>query len=179
MSTDSVWVEMHKVKGYLRQIEIYTDRKRNRNRTMTIIIVCSSVLCAISAFFSQYPCGRWISIILALLVAVTSCVKELIPKWIQPERELCELDEIHCFYSGYLVELEHLYVQRFDMKSKINDSIMNERLYKLQKTEGDRMNRINILCRSFTEEEKKRIAEETITYFRRKYNKNYHESETK
>lgn len=179
MITDSVWVEMHKVKGYLRQIEIYTDRKRNRNRLMAIIIVCSAVLCAISAIFSQYPCGRLISIILALLVAVTTCVKELMPQWIQPERELCELDEIHRFYSGLLIELEHLYVQRFDMKSKINDSIMNERLYKLQKTEGDRMNRINDLCRSFTEEEKKRIAEETITYFRRKYNKNYHESETK
>ena len=178
MITDSLWVEMHKVKGYLRQIEKYTDRKRHQNRMISIIIVCSSVLCAVFSIFSQYPCGRWIGFILALFVAITTCIKELIPQWVQPERELCELDEIHHFYSGMLIELEHLYVQRFDSKSKIDDSKLIERLYKLQKTEGDRVDRINELCRRFTEKERKQIVEETELYYRRKFNQNNYESET-
>ncbi len=170
MITDSVWVEMHRIKGYLRQIELYTDRKRNRNRVINIIIIISSIVCAVASFFHEVPYIPWISILAALVVAIVTCLKELMPQFIQPERELCELDNIHSFYSTFLDELEHLYIERFDIKSDVNDNIMNERLYQLQKTEGDRVTRINILCRNVTEEEKIKIKDETESYFKAKYN---------
>ena len=169
--TNSVWVEMHRIKGYLRQIEIYTDRKRHSNRMLNSIIICSSILCAIASFFHDVPYFSWISIVFALVVAVLTCVKELMPHLIQPERELCELDNIHNFYSSFLQDLEYLYVQRFDAKSEIDDKIMNDRLYQLQKSEGDRVAKINLLCRKFKEEEKRKIIDETELYFRTKYNK--------
>ena len=172
MITDSVWVEMHRVKGYLRQIEIYTDKKRNCNRIMIIVIICSSIICAVAAFFHEIPYVPWINILAALIVAVLTCIKELMPQFIQPERELCELDNIHSFYSLFLDELEHLYVERFDIKSDVNDKIMNDRLFQLKKTEGDRVTRINILCRNFSEDEKNKIKEETESYFKAKYNNN-------
>lgn len=170
MITDSVWVEMHKVKGYLRQIELYTDRKRNRNRFLNIIIIISSIVCAVASFFHEVPYIPWINILAALVVAVITCLKELIPQFIQPERELCELDTIHSFYSTFLDELEHLFVERFDIKSHVNDNIMNDRLFQLKKKEGDRVTRINLLCRNFTEDEKNKIKEETESYFKAKYN---------
>lgn len=173
MITDSVWVEMHRVKGYLRQIEIYTDRKRNCNRIMNNIIICSSIICAVAAFFHEIPYVPWINILAALIVAVLTCLKELIPHFIQPERELCELDNIHHYYSSFLDELEHLYVKRFDEKSEIDDSKMNDYLYQLKGTEEDRASKINILCHNFTEDEKRIIKEETELYFKTKYNNEY------
>lgn len=172
--TDSVWVEMHRVKGFLMQIELYTDRKRNHNRILNVVIICSSILCAVASFFHSVPYVPWISILSAMLVAVITCLKELIPQFIQPERELCELDNIHDFYNSLLQDLEYLYVQRFDKHSKVDDNTMNARLYQLKKTEGDRVSRINTLCRKIKKDEKKRIIEETKLYFKTKYcNQNY------
>lgn len=173
MITDSVWVEMHRVKGYLRQIELYTDRKRNRYRLINIVIICSSIICALAAFFHEVPYVPWINILAALIVALLTCLKELMPHFIQSERELCELDNIHKFYSSFLDELEHLYLKRFDEKSEINDSNMNDYLYQLKKTEEDRSTKINILCHNFTENEKRIIKEETEMYFKAKYNNEY------
>ena len=168
--TNSVWVEMHRVKGYLKQIEIYTDRKRHSNRVLNLIIICSSILCAIASFFHNIPYIPWISIVFAMVVAVLTCVKELMPQFIQPERELCELDNIYNFYNLFLHDLEHLFLQRFDEKTEIDDKMMNERLHQLLRTEGDRVTRINVLCRKIKEGEKCRIEDETKLYFKTKYN---------
>ncbi|MBQ6378002.1 MAG: hypothetical protein IJJ56_04320 [Prevotella sp.] len=175
MITDSIWVEMHRVKGFLMQIELYTDRKRNSNRILNTVIVCSSIICAVASFFHNVPYVPWISILSAMLVAVVTCLKELIPHFIQPERELCELDNIHDFYTVLLQELEYLYVQRFDKHSNVDDNAMNDRFHELMKTEGNRMTRINILCRKIKDVEKKRIIEETNNYFRTKYCNNSYE----
>ena len=176
--TNSVWVEMHRVKGFLMQIEMYTDRKRNCNMILNAVIICLSIICAVASFFHNVPYIPWVSILSALLVAVITCLKEFMPHLLQPERELCELDNIHNYYSSILHELEYLYVQRFDKQSNVDDHTMNERLNQLKKTEGDRVTRINMLCRKFKEAEKDKIIKETKTYFNTKYNSNNYERES-
>lgn len=178
MTTDSVYTEMYRIKGMLRQIEIYTDRKRRWNRIASILIVISSFICALASFFSGYQPLRWVTIASAILVAFATLAKDFLHILLQPESEMCELDTIHTFYKGYLISLENIYEQRFDVKSKMDESKLNAEYKKIRQTEGDRDMRVDKLCRKFSNRERKQIKDDTITYFNKYKNKDY-EQQTK
>ena len=177
--SNSYWLEMHKAYGIQKQIEIYTARKRNCNRVVSVVLLIAVVVCSIASFFSQYMWGHWLTVALAVIVAFATFIKEFIPQVSQPEGELCELDKIHEFYKDYLQKLEFHYIQRFDEKLKVDDNMMNKFFNEIKNTEGDRITTLNRLCRKMKDDEKKRIKEETEQYFRIKYNSNNHEPKSK
>ena len=100
MIVNRIWTEMHKIKGYVVQIEIYTSRKRNGNKLATICAIVASVLC----FLSSIIPGNiwWITSIIAFASASSMLLKEFLPFIKQPESELIQLDRIHDFYKEYL-----------------------------------------------------------------------------
>lgn len=179
MATDSVLVEMYRVKGFLRQIEIYTNRKRNCNRNYSAFIIVCSIICAIASFFSGVHYAKWITTTSAIFVALATLFKDIVHLFSQPESELCELDNLHTFYKGYLCDLEHLYEKRFDEKSKMDESKMIEEFNKIRRKEENREERLNKLCRRIYKSEKKIINDDTINYFKIKYGNLDHEHEVK
>ena len=169
MTTNSVYNELYRVKALLTQIEIYTDRKRRWNRIGSIVIVICAPITALLAYFSENSCYRWAAIISACIVALITIAKDYLKIIMQPESEIFELDDLHSFYNDYLIKLERLYELRFLKESDINDLKMNDKFYELRLTEGNRMQRVNILCRRFSKEEKKRIEELTVNHYKTKY----------
>lgn len=178
MITNSVYNELYRVKALLTQIEIYTDRKRRWNRIGSIVIVICAPMTALLAYFSQNSYCRWAAIVSAFIVALITIAKDYLKIIMQPDAEMFELDDLHSFYNDYLIKLERLYELRFLKESDINDLKLNDSFYELRLTEGNRMQRVNILCRRFSKDEKKRIEELTINYYKTKYNMNY-EQQTK
>lgn len=176
---NNFWLEMHKAYGFLRQIEIYTDRKRRQNRAVNIVLLCSVVFCSIASLYSQYVLGHWITVFLSILVALGMFIKEFIPQISQPEGELYELDKIHDFYKDYLQNLEYYYVQRLNNNPQINDKKMNDVFNEIKKTEGDRITTLNRLCRDMSKKEIEDINSETRKHFKIKYNKDKNETESK
>lgn len=168
MITERVWEEMHKAKGYLLMIELYTDRKRKDNRIISYIIILASIMCALSATFYL---NRWITIIASIFVAISTVAKEFLPNIIQPESELAELDTIHVFYKEYLQKLENLFTKRYDEETDVNDEKMRLQFEKIVKTEGRNESELNRLCRKMKKKEKKWIEEQVSDYFQRIYNK--------
>lgn len=160
MTAGGIWAEMYKIKGFLLQIERYTDRKRHNNRIGTFVVVGFSLTSAVSAFFPDY---KLITIISAISVAATTVVKEFIPLLTQPESDLCELDRIHMYYEKYLSSMEYIYNQwlnkRFDEKK------LGIEFEKLKDTREDRETTLNRLCRKMTQAERDYIKDETKKYF--------------
>ena len=166
MITDRVWEEMNKAKGYLIQIQLYTDRLRKRNRRISVAIILASIVCAATIPFNP---TKWVAFILAVLVALASIVKEFLPQILQPESELAELDKIHDFYKEYLQKLENIFVQRFDEKSKMDDEMLIARFNSIKKTEGCNESNLNRLCRGLKDKEKELIQKNTVEYFERNF----------
>lgn len=160
MTAGSIWAEMYKIKGYLFQIERYTDRKRHNNRVGTFIIVGLTLIGAVSAFFPDY---NLITIISAISVAATTIVKEFIPLFTQPESDLCELDRIHMYYEKYLSSMEFLYNQW--LNKQIDEKKLGIEFEKLKNTRDDRETTLNRLCRKMKQEERDYIKDETKKYF--------------
>ena len=179
MIINSYWLEMHKAYGFQRQIEIYTDRKRRSNRIVSIVLLCTTLICSIASLFSQQEWGHWVTVGLAALVTIASFIKEFKPQISQSEGELRDLDKIHDFYKDYLQKLEFHYIQRFDEKLKVDDNTMNKFFNEIKNTEGDRITTLNRLCRKMRDDERKRIKDDTEQYFRIKYNSNNHEPKPK
>ena len=162
MITKRVCVEMYKAKGYQKQIELYTDRKRWVNRKIIYLIVGTSFICAITACFPQCRLATFAT---SMIVAATTIIRELKPMYGQPEEELRELDRISVFYKGYLHELENLFILRYDSKSDMNDMQMADKFDKIVKSEGDNETNLNRLCRKLKQKERDIIQKDTKNYF--------------
>ena len=168
MITDRVWTEMHKAKGYLLQIELYTDKKRRFNRNATVLIVIASVVCALTA---PFPDCKWTTIVSAVIAAVSAIMKECLPHFMQSEEELKKMDKIHDFYKDYLRKLEILFIERFDSKTDVDDIVMITRFDEILKTEKKNESDLNRLCRVITKREEAKIQESTRKYLETNYHK--------
>lgn len=174
MITNRVWEEMYKVKGYILQIEDYTDNKRKLNRNVSYITIICAVVSAITAFF---PDCKWGTIAASVIVAICTIIKEWVPNILQPEEELKELDEIHNFYKDYFQKLEKLFIERQDPDSQVNDSIMTERFDQIKNTEKDYETRLNRLLRTLCKKKINIIKKQVDDYFDRTYQDKYNEEE--
>lgn len=172
MITDRVWGEMYHVKGYILQIELYTDNRRKRNRYGTYITIFCAIASAITSFF---PDCKWGTIAASIIVAACTILKEWVPNIFQPEDELKELDRIHDFYKDYFQKLENLFMERHDSNSIVNDSVMRQQFNEIKNTEKDNETELNRLCRSLTKKEINTIKEQVNGYFNRTYQGIYNE----
>lgn len=172
MITKRVWEELYKVKGYILQIELYTDNRRKRNRYGTYITIVCAIASAITAFF---PDCKWGTIAASIIVAACTILKEWVPNIFQPEDELKELDRIHDFYKDYFQKLENLFMERHDSNSIVNDSVMRQQFNEIKNTEKDNETELNRLCRSLTKKEINTIKEQVNGYFNRTYQGIYNE----
>lgn len=170
-----VWNEMHKIKGYIRQIEIYTSRKRHNAKVVSLVAIISSIMCIISCFLNEYESFRWATIVSAIMSSGATILKEFIPKFFQPESELCELDSIHDFYKTQLLKMENLFTQRYEKNSDMNDEQMLKCFDEILSQESDQESKLNRLCRGMKDKEKEEIKKFTIDYFLTTYNNIYYE----
>ena len=169
MIVDRVWDEMHKVKGFLFQIDFYTNRKRRLNRRITYLTIISAFICAFLALFNNCELSKWIVFSLSLFVAITTTVKEFLPNFIQAEEELKEIDKIYDFYKEYLQKLEKLFRERYYLNTDVDDIKMESRFNSIVKTDVDMESRLNRLCRDLTDDERINIRKKTIDYFNRNF----------
>lgn len=172
MIIERVWEELHNVKGYILQIEEYTDNRRKLNRGVAYLTICCALVSAITAFF---PDCKWGTFAASVIVFVCTLLKEWAPNIFQPEEELKELDEIHDFYTKYFQALEKLFMERYDSNSKVDDTTMTSRFDKIKKTEKDNATRLNRLCRNLSKKEAKKIEKRVVEYFDRTYKGKYDE----
>ena len=179
-----VWIEMHRIKSWLIQIELYTHRKRHNAKVVTFLIIATSllsVLCAIIQPFIHsnlqeyaFICN-WIIGISSITAALSTVVRDFMPQVTQPESEICELDKLHDFYTDYLHQLEIVFMQRYSSDPEMNDKKLTNCFTRIAKSEGDNQSRMNRLIRGLTNSEKKTIDERTVNYFQVTFNNRKYE----
>ena len=49
-----VWIEMHRIKSWLIQIELYTHRKRHNAKVVTFLIIATSLLSVLCAIIQPF-----------------------------------------------------------------------------------------------------------------------------
>lgn len=170
MIVNRVWTEMHKVKGYVVQIDVYTSRKRNCNRMAMIAIIVSSILCFLSSVIpADWIQNRYVTAIIALVTAAIALIKEFSTFIKQPENELIQLDRIRDFYKDYLRQLENIFTLRYNKKSEINDEKMMDSYNKIADTEGTHESDLNRLKLKLTKREENKVIKITREYFQINY----------
>ena len=179
-----VWIEMYRIKSWLIQIELYTHRKRQNTKIVTILIIVTSLLsflCAIIQPFMHsnlqeytFICN-WVIGISSITAALSTVVRDFMPQITQPESEICELDKLHDFYTDYFHQLEIAFMQRYSSDPDMNDKRLTQSFTKIAKTEGDNQSRMNRLIRGLTKSEKRITAERTANYFQVTYNNRKYE----
>lgn len=163
MITQRVAGEMYKVRGYLYQIEIYTNRKRKWNRIVNFLIAFVAIIGAVFYKEGEY---QVVTFYASLLVATATVARECLPFIVQPESEMQELDRLYAFYNQYLANLEHLYMLRFEEKSDVDNIKMQDSFLLIRRSEGSSEADINKLCRKMYYWENKKVIELTKTYFK-------------
>jgi hypothetical protein len=169
-----VWTEMYRIKSWLIQIDIYTDRKRRNSKYVSIIIIGTALLCLICAivqlilkiFFQDFaPLCNWIIGVSSIIAAIATTIKDFMPHVMQPERELCDLDRLHEFYSSYFQKLEKAFILRYDPNSDMNDTKLTQCFDRIVSTEGENQSKMKHLIHKLKNKEKRMIDKRTDDYF--------------
>lgn len=175
---NKVWSEMHRIKSWLIQIELYTDRQRHNTKVYSMVVIVSSMICLLCAIANpiiqnnlqqySYICN-WLIGLSSITATITSVIKDFMPQIKQPESELFELDKLHNFYTGFFQKLEVAFILRYDEKSDMNDEKLINEYDNIAKTEGNRQSKMNNLIRGLSKKEKKIIDDQTEQYFQITY----------
>lgn len=162
MIRNCIWEELIKAKTNIVCIQLYVDSKRNRNRFFDFSIALLSGCGALLFNFNEL-----IPVFTSVAIGILSVTKPLIPKVIQPESELAELDALHVFYTKYLNEIEFMW---FQMENYIEtEKQIAEKFHELKNSECDKEAILNKYIRHISKKFQSKINKQVTEYINRRY----------
>ena len=140
----------------------YTDKSRKRNRLYNILLVGIATIGA-PAFFLNH----WCAFITTIIVAIGEFFKNFVPLISQPEKELCNIDDINKFYNELLVKLEDLW-DKSELKTQDENNIRKQ-FTLLRKNSSQPCVEMNKLIHHISDKENQRFMKEADEYLKRKF----------
>jgi hypothetical protein len=168
---NKIWEELKQAHVNVLCLRSYTDRQRKYERYYQCFIALTASVGTFGYIFKE-----WIPFVSSLIIAFVSIAKSLFPQFIQPEKELCILDEIMDFYNEYMNDLE-LLMYNLD-KETINEGETMNKLHSLKAIECKKQSIMNRFVWSITERQMKQLEKESTEYINKVYYDKY-ESEVK
>ena len=154
---NKIWEEFKQAKANVVCIRRYNSVQRQLNCVYQIFIaVCAAVGTLSFGFSDKSP------FIALLSIAIVSLVKAIFPQIIQPEQELCELDNIMDYYNSFMNKMEVFFYQ-LDKEQKTDDEVIQE-LFALKEDECKRQSKMNKLIRWIPSRMQKKVDAEVQTY---------------
>lgn len=163
---NKVWEELKQAHVNILCLRWYTNRQRKRERYYQFFIATTA-----SAGTFGYMFEDWLPFVSSLTIAFVSVLKSLFPQFIQPEKELCILDEIMDFYNKHMNDLEYLMFQH-DHEKLNNDKAM-EKIYLLKDNEYNKQSIMNKFVRSIPQKRLKLLEKESTEYINKIYFNKY------
>ncbi len=165
---NKIWEELKQADANVRCICWYTNRQRKWARYYKLFI---AVVASVGTF--GYVFTEVLPFASSLIIAIVSLIKSIFPQILQPERELCELDDLMEFYNKYFVEMEILFHQ-ID-KGIDEDEILKE-LHDKKTPECEKQSVLNKLIHNISRKKQKEFIEEADKYVKKVYLNDYEES---
>ncbi len=162
IARNRIWEEMKQAKANVSCLLRYTDIMRRWNRWYDFFIAISASIGALGSIYSTL-----VPIITSIVVAFVSIVKSLIPKLLQTETELFELDKLSDFYNDYLNSLEYLWYNYFN--EFVNEEDTMKQFFELKEKECPKMSAYNRGVRFISKKMQDKIDKESKEYINRVY----------
>jgi len=157
IARNRIWEEMKQAKANVLCLLHYTDIMRRWNRWYNFFIAFSASFGALGSIYSTS-----IPLYTSIAVAFVSIIKSLIPKLLQTETELFELDKLSDFYSDYLNSLERLW---YDLDHDFVDEKMTmELFFKLKQEECPKQSMYNRGVRFISRKMDNKIKQKSSEY---------------
>ena len=169
---NKIWEELKQAHANVLCILWYNNRQRKCERWYQMFISITASAGTFGFLFNDLA-----PLYSSLAIAFVSIVKSLYPQFLQPEKELCILDELMDYYNEYMVEMECLFY-KFDHDKMTEDETFDE-MYNLKKTECAKFSMLNKFVRSIPEKRKKKIENDSTEYINRVYFNKYESDESK
>ncbi len=164
VTQNHIWEEMCKGYCYSQQLRIYTDVRRKWNRRANGVIIIGSVFSFIFACINI----SWATAIAASMTAIVALLKEVMPLFLQPERDLNVLDDEATFFYQYYVAMEKLYIE---LRCKeISAKEAEELFFNQKKSSAKHMTETSRYFRGLSEKEISKCNKEFENRIQRNYN---------
>ena len=163
---NKIWEEIKQAYANVLCLRWYTDKQRKYERwcQMFVAIVASG-----GTF--GYLINSYFPLVSTATIAFVAVVKSLFPQILQPERELCILDDLMDFYNKYMIDMESLLYN--SDKEKISEEETFEEMYSIKKEETAKQSLMNKLVRSIPPKRHEQFIKEADEYIKRVYYNEY------
>lgn len=156
---NKIWEEFKQAKANVVCIRHYTSLQRQLNCIYQVFIAATATIGTVVSGFhaeaSVYALGA---------IAIVSLTKAIFPQIIQPEQDLCALDELMDYYNSFMNKMEVFFYQ-LDQEQKSDDEIMKD-LFVLKEKECKKESQMNKLIRWIPHYMQRKIDEEVIRYIK-------------
>ena len=123
-----IWAELEQAKFSLEFSCLYAFRQRNYLRYFN-----TAVLVLSSSGAMSWKIWEYLPTVACAIIALVSLFRLIQPNIIMSEKQICNLDKIHRFYSDYLNKLEMLW---YDLENEVVDDLTAKtRFFELKNTE--------------------------------------------
>lgn len=166
---NKIWEELKQAHVNILCLVWYTNMRRKYNRYYDFFI---AIVAAAGAFgYIKSAIAPFIS---SALIAFVSVVKSIFPQFMQPEKELCQLEGLIDYYNRYLIEIEYLLYKSDE--NVFSEQTTMDKLYSLKSEECDKMSIFNRLVRSIPKKKKEQFITESEDYLKKVYFNIYKEN---
>jgi hypothetical protein len=166
---NKIWEELKQAHVNVLCIRWYTNRQRKFERIYQLFIA----MVASGGTFG-YLLNDYAPLIGSGIIAFVSVAKSLFPNFLQPEKELCILDELMDFYNLYMNDMEYIF-HKVD-KKEITEKEAIDDIHEKKSKECHKQSIMNRFIRSIPPKREKKIEYESTQYINRVYFNKYEET---
>jgi hypothetical protein len=163
---NKIWEEIKQAHANTLCIGWYTNRQRKFARYYELFI---SLVASGGAFGFLF--NSWLPFISTLIIAFVSVAKAIFPQFLQPEKELCDLDSLMVYYNKYMADMEKLFFCLDDDSISEHEAV--DQLHDMKLSESEKQAVLNKLIRNIPSKRDKKIQNESTEYINRVYYNKY------